>query len=327
MGNLDRQKVMMIFGTALVCAFLMSWFVYAKAAGPRQEKLVKVVAAAQDMRAGTRLKQADLKMVSVAEKDLPKNAVVDMIFAMDRVLLFPVNANEAIVSNKLSTQGGMEGIASTIEPGKRAVSVPISDSTGAGGMVQPRSHVDVLFTRTGSMNEAVTTVLLQNVVVMSIGRNTEATAMAGTPGAATSTSTSVTATRAATLLVTPDQAAKLEFARQQGKISLALRNPLDATVDEENEPVVTAEDLNIGETSRRVRGKNLARGGGPMPNVKNDDVWKRLTSGEPVVMNPDGSIVPAPKPVAVKEAPKEPPKPKFVVDVFKGDKHLQEVFQ
>ncbi len=323
MGNLDRQKVLMIFGIALVCAFLMSWFVYAKASGPKQEKLVQVVAASQDMRAGTRLKQSDLKTISLPEKDMPKNAVVDAKVALERVLLFPTNSNEPILSNKLSTQAGTEGLASTIEHGKRAVSVPISDSTGAGGLVQPRSHVDVLFTRPGSMNEAVTTVLLQNVVVMSIGRNTEATAVSGAPGAQTSTSASVTATRAATLLVTPEQAAKLEFARQQGKISLALRNPLDNAVDEETEQVVTAEDLNIGETSRRVKGKSMARG--PMPNVKNDEVWKRLTSGEPVVMSPDGSIVPAPKPV--KEPPKEPPKPRFVIDVLKGDKHLQEVFQ
>lgn len=149
MGNLDRQKILMIFGGALVCAFLMSWFVYAKAAGPRQEKLIKVVAAAHDMRAGTRLKQADLKMISVPEQDLPKNSIVDQKVALERVLLFPTNANEPIVANKLSTQGGMEGLAATIEPGKRAVSVPISDSSGAGGLVQPRSHVDVLFTRTG----------------------------------------------------------------------------------------------------------------------------------------------------------------------------------
>lgn len=322
MGNLDRQKVLMIFGAALVCAFLMSWFVYAKTQAPRQEKLVKVVAAAQDMRAGTRLKQSNLKTVNLPEKDLPKDVVTDANVALERVLLYPTSANEPIISHKLSTQGGVEGLAATIEPGKRAVSVPISDSTGAGGLVQPRSHVDVLFTRTGSMNEAVTTVLLQNVVVMSIGRNTEAGAV-GAPAGANAAPPSVTATRAATLLVTPDQAAKLEFARQQGKISLALRNPLDTTVEEENEPVVTAEDLNIGETSRRARGRGLAKG--PLPNVKDDAVWKRLTSGEPVVMNPDGSIVPAPKPQ--KEAPKEPPKPRFVVDVFKGDKHLQEVFQ
>jgi pilus assembly protein CpaB len=228
-----------------------------------------------------------------------------------------VNENEPIVTNKISTHGGVEGLAATIEPGKRAVSVPISDASGAGGLIQPRSHVDVLFTRTGSMNEAVTAVLLQNITVMGLGRNTEVT-VAGAPGQPSQPSS--TATRAATLLVTPEQAAKLEFARQQGKISLTLRNPLDTAVDQENDSVITASDLNVGDgPSRRRRGK-----GGLIPNVKNDDVWRQLTAGQAVVLGSDGNLVPAPK---VKEPPKETPKPKFVVDVFRGDKHVQEVFQ
>jgi pilus assembly protein CpaB len=319
MGNLDRQKILMIFGGALLCAFLMSWFVYAKTQGPKQETMIKVVAASRDMGAGTRLKPGDLKLVNVPENDQPKNAMTDPKIAVDRVLLFPTTTGELLVSNKLTSQGGIEGLAATIEPGKRAVSVPISDSSGAGGLIQPRSHVDVLFTRTGSMNEAVTTVILQNVVVMSVGRVTEVSTVQGVPGQAPP---SASATRAATLLVTPEQSAKLEFARQQGKISLALRNPLDMTVDHETDPMVTAEDLNIeggGRSLKRGKGRT-----GPMPNVKNDEVWKRLTSGEPVVMNTDGSIVAAPKKV---EPPKEPPKPRLVIDVYRGDKHLQEVFQ
>jgi Flp pilus assembly protein CpaB len=284
--------------------------------------MIRVVAASRDMGAGTRLKPGDLKLVSIPDKDQPKNAMTDPKIAVDRVLLFPTTTGELIVSTKLTSQGGIEGLAATIEPGKRAVSVPISDSSGAGGLIQPRSHVDVLFTRTGSMNEAVTTVLMQNVVVMSIGRSTEVSTVQGVPG---QPAPSASATRAATLLVTPEQSARLEFARQQGKISLALRNPLDMTVDQENDSVVTAEDLNIesggaGRTMRRGKGRT-----GPVPNVKNDEVWKRLTSGEPVVMNTDGSIVAAPKPKP--EEPKEPPKPKLVIDVYRGDKHLQEVFQ
>lgn len=314
MGNLDRQKVLLIFGAALLCAFLMSWFVYAKTQGPKTERMVKVVAAARDMSAGTRLKAADLKLVSVAERDLPKNALSDQKMALDRVLLFPINANEVLVSNKLSKLGGVEGLAATIEPGKRAVSVPITDSSAAGGLIQPRSHVDVLFTRTGSMNEAVTTVLLQNVVVLSIGRLTEASPVQGAPA---QTGAASSGTRAATLLVTPEQAAKLEFARQQGKISLALRNPLDTTINEENEPVVTASDLNVGTGPRRP-GKSWSA----VPNIKDDEVWKRLIAGEAVTIRPDGKVEAA-KP----EEKKEPPKPRFVVDVYKGDKHLQEIFQ
>ncbi|HUQ94305.1 MAG TPA: Flp pilus assembly protein CpaB [Bryobacteraceae bacterium] len=315
MGNLDRQKVLVIFGAALLCAFLMSWFVYAKTQGPRTEKMVKVVAAARDMAAGTRLKATDLKLVSVPEKDLPRHALSDTKVAVDRILMFPMNSNEAVVVNKISTHAGIEGLAATIEPGKRAVSIPVSDASGAGGLIQPRSHVDVLFTRTGSMNEAVTTVLLQNVVVMSMGRSTEVAVVQGAPGQAPPPSSS--ATRAVTLLVTPEQAAKVEFARQQGKISLTLRNPLDSSVDEEdNEPVITASDLNVGNGPRRMRGRGSM---GPLPNVRNDELWKRLTAGEPVKR--EGS--PPPK-VAEK---KDPPKPRYVVDVFKGDKHLQEVFQ
>ncbi|MBI3683612.1 MAG: Flp pilus assembly protein CpaB [Acidobacteria bacterium] len=313
MGNLDRQKVLMIFGAALLSAFLMSWFVYAKTQGPKTEKMVKVVAAARDMAAGTRLRQADVKLVAIPEKDLPKNAMKDQQVSLDRVLLFPVNTNEVMVSNKLSTLGGVEGMAATIEAGKRAVSVLITDSSAAGGLIQPRSHVDILFTRTGSMNEAVTTVLLQNVVVMSIGRMTEASAVQAGPGQPQASSSG---SRAATLLVTPDQAAKLEFARQQGRISLALRNPLDTNVSEENETVVTASDLNVA-LGPKLPGK------GRIPNLRNDEVWRRLTAGEAVVVNPDGSVGPVPKP---KEEKKEPPKPKFIVDVYKGDKHLQEVF-
>lgn len=319
MGNLDRQKVLMIFGAALVCAFLMSWFVLAKTQGPKTEKLIRIVAATRDMSAGTRLKAADLKLVSIAEKDMPKNAATDPQVLVDRVLLFPVNASESIVANKLSSTAGAEGLAATIDVGKRAVSVPVSDQSGAGGLILPRSHVDVLFTRTGSMNEAVTTVLLQNVTVMSIGRMTETATVQGAPGQ-TSTTTSSTATRAATLLVTPEQAAKLEFARQQGKISLALRNPLDTEVAEDkDQPLVTAEDVGVGLGPRLRRGAPLA---GRVPNLRNDEVWRQLTGGQAAR---EGSPPPPPKPKV--EEKKEPPKPRAIVDVYKGDKHMQEIFQ
>jgi len=139
------------------------------------------------------------------------------------------------------------------------------------------------------MNEAVTAVLLQNITVMSLGRSTEVV-IPGAPNQPAAPSSS--ATRAATLLVTPDQAAKLEFARQQGKISLSLRNPLDSAIDSENDAVITASDINVGDgpDKRRRKGK-----GGPIPNVKNDEVWKQLTSGQPVVDGSDGTLAAAPK--------------------------------
>lgn len=298
---MDRQKMLMIFAGAWVSAALLTWLVYAKAAGPRTEKLSDVIAASRDMPAGTRLKKTDLKKIKIAEKDMPRMAITEEAAALDQILLHPINSNETFAKNKFASMGGAEGISATIENGKRAVSVPVTDATGAGGLIQPRSHVDVMFTRTGSMREALTTTILQDVIVLSIGRLTEA-------GQAVDMKVTRPLTQAATLLVTPEEAKKLELAKNQGKISLALRNPLDKSVAENSE-AATAESLDpemFAGTAKYARRLNT-------PNIRDNGVWNQITSGAP--------------PVKPKEEKKEPPKPRVVIDVYRGDKHVQEIFQ
>ena len=295
---MDRQKLLLIFGGAWVSAALLVWFLWAETKAPKTEKMLTAVAATHDLAAGTRLKKTDIRVVRLPEKSLPRTAVLDEISALDRVLLFPVNANETLTTNKLASTKGAEGLAATIEPGMRAISVQINDSSGVSGLIQPRSHVDVLFTRPGTMSEAATTTILEDIVVLSVGRNTEVAQNI----AAIDPKASRPQSQAATLLVTPEQARKIELAKNQGKISLSLRNPLDHAAINDQEPT-TAEALDFD--VKRGRGR------GNVPNVRDPKVWAELT-GTP------------PKP---KEEKKEPPKPRLVVDVFRGDKHVQEIFQ
>lgn len=292
---MDRQKALLIFGAAWVSAALLTWFLWWTATSPKTEKTVACVAATHDMPAGTRLKKADLKLVRIPEKDLPKTAVLDLAATQDRVLLFPVYTNEPLTGAKLTTTSRAEGIAATIEPGMRAISVQIADSSGAAGLIQPRSHVDVLFTRPGTMSEAVTSTVLENVVVLSVGRATEVSSTANLDPRAPRP-----LNQAVTLLVTPEEARKVELAKNQGKVSLALRNPLDHSGDEERRPT-TASALNVGQTYEKRA---------PVPNVRDPKVWADLVGQRPKV-----------------EEKKEPPKPHLVVDVYRGDKHVQEVFQ
>jgi pilus assembly protein CpaB len=297
---MDRQKLLLIFGGAWLSAALLTWLLYSATIAPKTEKTVPVLAAVRDMPAGTRLKRADVKMVRLAEKDLPKGAIQQEAMVLDRVLLFPVAQNEALGMGKVTSATGAEGLAATIEPGKRAISVSISDSSGVAGLIQPRAHVDVLFTRSGSMSEAVTTTILEDVVVLSMGRATEVQPTGTTAAPAANTGNP---SRAATLLLTPDQARRLEWAKNQGKIALALRNPLDKGVLDDSEPT-TAETMNLGAyTGSRARGRG--------PNLRDDKLWAQLTAE-------------AAKPKIEK---KEPPKPKHVIDVYRGDKHVQEIFQ
>jgi pilus assembly protein CpaB len=308
---MDRNRILVIFGAAWVSAALLTWFLYARTKAPQQEKTIKVAAVSRDLPAGAKLGRTDLKLIAIPEKDLPKSALLDLSMAEGRALLFPLTANEPLTANKLSSTLGAEGLSATIPAGMRAVSISATDISAVAGLLQPRSHVDVLFTRPGSMAEALTTTVLEDVTVLSVGRTTEAQQVQSAPvaGAAqqTQTSLNVSQQRAVTLLVTPEEARKLELARNQGRLSLALRNPLDKSRLDAKE-AVTAEALDPYLFTRVRR---------PLPvgaNIRDPKAWAQLTGD-------------APPPAARKVEKKEPAKPRVVVDVFRGDKHLQETFQ
>jgi pilus assembly protein CpaB len=296
---MDRQKKLLLFAAAWVSAGLLTWFLYSKTIAPQQERQVRVVVATHDMPLGTLLRASDLKLVAFPERAAPKAVLYDPKEAVSRVLRAPVSLNEPVIGTRLSGTTTVEGMASIIDPGLRAVSVQITDSSGVAGLVQPNSRVDVLFTRPGNMAEATTSTILENVKVLSVGKQvpTGQTVDARAPKSPV-----------VTLLLTPPDAQKLELAKNQGKVSLSLRNPLDTTAAASGAPITTeALDPHINvrmalAKKGRVGNKNL---------LEDPKVWQELT---------------APK----KEEPKkkeEPVPPRAVVDVYRGDKHVQELFK
>lgn len=328
---MDRQKLLMIFGGAAVAAALLTWFLYSATVAPKKEKLVQVLASSANLPAGTRLQKIHFKKITVAEKDVTPGVLQDEKAGIDRTLLYPLSLNEPILAARLSSVAGADGAASLIEIGKRAVSVSVNDASSASGLIQARSHVDVLFTKPGSMLEAVTTTVLEDVVVLAVGRIVEPTsstpapaASGGNAPAAAPAAVNSTQSRAVTLLVTPEQSRILELAKNQGRISLALRNPKDETKSDAPEPPsVTAEAIDPGGAYRsqrlKMQAQNRMRTAGGIPNLRDDKAWAKLI-GEDI--DPSRPVAP-PKPVEKKE----PPKPRFVIDVFRGEKHVQETFQ
>jgi len=251
------------------------------------EKTVAVVAAARDMPAGTLLRKGDLKTVTLLEKEIPKTAIREERLAINRPLLFPVTANEPLTGSKIAAANGIEGLAATIEIGMRAITVPITDTNSVAGLIPPRAHVDVLFTRPGSTSEAVTSTILEDVIVLAIGRATEAPSSSTTAKDAASQAPRA-AVQSATLLATPEQTRMIELAKNLGKISLALRNPLDQT-QASDDTATTPQDIGLFP---------------PPPPVRT-------------------TIVKQPP---VEPKPKVPPKTRLV-EVFHGSTHVQEAFK
>jgi pilus assembly protein CpaB len=310
--QMDRQKKLLLFGAAWVSALLLTWVFYAKAASPQQEKMLRVVVASHDMSLGALLRKSDVKLINYPEKDVPKGATFRTEDAVDHVIKVAVNSNEPILQSRLTAKTTAEGVALTIEDGFRAMSVQITDISGVAGLIQPGSQVDVLFTRPGSMAEATTSTILQNVKVMSMGRTVQAGS--STANGADNRTTSVTTAKVVTLLLRPDDAQKLELAKNQGRISLSLRSPQDQSKLASTEPIST-EVLDPMFSARVARARRGGAANTNRANLEDPNVWQELTGEK------------RPADLRKKTEGDLAAKPKVVVDVYRGDKHVQESFR
>jgi pilus assembly protein CpaB len=106
-----------------------------------------------------------------------------------------------------------------IPDGMRAVSVRVNEVIGVAGYVLPGNRVDIIATAspTDAHQDTTTKVILANVQVLTAGTRMEQDQEKGKPMQVT----------VVTLLVFPEQAERLALASTEGKIQLALRNPLD----------------------------------------------------------------------------------------------------
>src|SRR2546426_6308574 len=122
-----------IFAVAWISAALLSWFLYKRTQAPQQERSMIVLAAGRNLPAGTLVKDTDLARITLRERETPAGAIpaTRKADAVNRALLVDVTANEPLLDQKLSRRTGIEGIAATIEEGKRAVAVKIDSVSGA----------------------------------------------------------------------------------------------------------------------------------------------------------------------------------------------------
>ncbi len=130
-------------------------------------------------------------------------------------------AGEPIVASKLVRAGQSGFLAVVLTPGMRAMSLPVSQETGAGGFILPGDRVDVIMSRRAEESidgreGYVTATVLRNIRVLAIGETTEAGDSQNVSGSN------------ATLEVGPREAEVLAFAQAQGDLYLVLRSYADA---------------------------------------------------------------------------------------------------
>ena len=184
----------------------------------------RVVVAAADLTLGTELRRDDLTTIDWPVSAAPEGAFEDPAALVGRGLIASTVRNELILPGKLASKEAGSGLPPIIPAGKRAMSVRVNEVIGVAGYVLPGTHVDVVATAsTSSRAEDMTSkVVLSNVEVLAAGTRLERDSKDSKPMAVT----------VVTLLVTPEQAERLTLVSTEGKIQLALRNPLDLETPE-----------------------------------------------------------------------------------------------
>src|SRR6478735_10273981 len=177
-----------------------------------------VMVAASDLDIGAEITADNVRTINWPANSVPQFAFSDAKDVIGRGIVMPMIQNEPFLPMKLAAKDGGTGLTPAIPPGLRAVSVKVNEVIGVAGYVLPGTHVDVAtVSPTASQADMTTKVILTNVEVLAAGTKIERTTDKDKPMPVT----------VVTMLVDPEQAERLTLASTEGKIQLALRNPLD----------------------------------------------------------------------------------------------------
>jgi pilus assembly protein CpaB len=190
-----------------------------------------IVVATRPLRFGEELTAQALREVPWPQDALPAgafNKIAD-VTAGKRVVLMPFDINEAILASKITGPGQRATLSAVIDDGMKAVTIRVNDVQGVAGFVLPGDRVDVLLTRQGEKNNAVTDVVLEDVRVLAIDQ------------LADEKNDKVSVVKAVTVEVDVTDGQKIALASTVGTLSLLLRKAGDLANDESRR--VTAADL------------------------------------------------------------------------------------
>ncbi|AFQ51003.1 Flp pilus assembly protein CpaB [Burkholderia cepacia] len=258
---------------------------------PGEVAEARVRVAAADLPEGLLLRDNDLAWKRVPRTQLPPGAFVESQPGADlkgALLRTRVDAGAPIRAENVIPAGAPDFLAAALQPGMRAISVPVDDVSGNAGLIQPGDFVDVVLTQqiggsatTPGTFEAETVV--RRARVLAVGSEFQ---RAKAPAPVSAPDVPVRA-RTVTLEVAPRTAQVVLVATRLGSLSLALRS--FATSDRRqaaggDEPEPDTPPVWAGDVSRAAR--EAARA----PSERTDGGARPTSQGNTVVIYRGSSV-------------------------------------
>jgi pilus assembly protein CpaB len=280
------------------------------------EVTTKVVVAAKRIEVGSRLTKEDVQLVEWPKSTPLEGSFTDPKLVVDRATMVPLQVNEPILESKLALKEAGSGLTAIIPEGMRALTIQVNSIIGVAGFVLPGSRVDLILTavppkdvKGAKGDQTASKIILENLEVLAAGQNVQRD-VDGKPQSV----------QDVTLLLTPKQAEKVALATGDGRIQLALRNPMDKQAAEP--PLVNRTTLYMGPTMETPGVPTKAS-----ETAEELAVAKKSTgSGRRVRTAARRSAAPKAEPVAVLPPPPSPER-FVVVELIQGSKRAKETFE
>ena len=210
-------RAMLMILASLLAGGVAVWLAASWVSQQASENSVKVVVATTAIEAGAPIAPQSITLSNWPKGHVPAGAFTDLKKLSGRVSNTPIYTGEAILAAKLAPEGTSGGLSATIQPSKRAITLQVNEIVGVAGYIRPGSLVDVIVNSREGETRPVSKIILEKILVLAAAQDDKRD----------QTKPKVVST--VTLEVTPEQAEKIDLARNIGTISLALRNPLDTT--------------------------------------------------------------------------------------------------
>jgi pilus assembly protein CpaB len=249
MNNLTKIVAAILVAAALGLA-LVAWWLGSRppptisappvAAVAKSSRQFEVVVAAHGLTAGKAIATDDISLVTLPIN--PAGAFSQASSVVGKTPLIEIGVGTPITESGLAS-----GLAVKLADGERAIAIPVDEITGAGNRVQAGDYVDVFFTlKQGQDSEKTQSrLLLSRLQVLSYGAavigsattsgsagvtpNQQASQPAPQVQSSQSPQQAQQAARTAVLATPVADVNRLLLATQNGKLTLALRNPSDAS--------------------------------------------------------------------------------------------------
>ncbi|MEO4046572.1 Flp pilus assembly protein CpaB [Pseudomonas sp. CAU 1711] len=191
-----------------------NWLSQRLNAGP-DDNMQGVLVAAVEIPFGTMIEAQHITLVRMPKGTAPDDSFDSPEKAIGKIATFSMLRGDILRNARLAEHLGGSTLASLIETDKRAISVRVDDVVGVAGFLLPGNRVDVLATKKSGNANAQAETILEDLRVLAVDQT------------ASTDKTQPVVVRAVTLEMTPDEAEILVKAMAEGRLQLALRNPLD----------------------------------------------------------------------------------------------------